>query len=209
MFKKIWHKILQFAFAQIYNNGAIDKSGFCFPTQKSCWFLAPSQPAKVKISKGVVMYKIFAKTILTAYSSLEFVVGQIDVLVRKKVASGYTSGDACVSAQRQIEEIVVLMDKKANLINLKLLADETLSKMDRAGSSVLTDRYIKKIKWQQSMEQMGLSKRTFFRRLERAHESFAKSCFARGYNQTWLEENYFDQSWIKDIFFHYKDKQNK
>ena len=101
------------------------------------------------------------------------------------------------------------MNKKANLINLKLLADEVLASMDGASKNMLTDRYIKKIKWQQSMEQMGLSKRTFFRRLERAQESFAKSCFSRGYNQTWLEENYFDQSWIKEIFFHYKDKQNK
>lgn len=156
------------------------------------------------------MYRVFAKTILTAYSSLELVSNQIDVLVRRRVSAGYCAGDcSCIGAQRQIEEIITLMNKKANLINLKLLADEVLSSMDGARKNILTDRYIKKIKWQQSMEQMGLSKRTFFRRLERAHESFAKSCFARGYNQTWLEENYFDQSWIKDIFYHYSEKQNK
>lgn len=156
------------------------------------------------------MYRVFAKTILTAYSSLELVSNQIDVLVRRRVSAGYCAGDcSCIGAQRQIEEIITLMNKKANLINLKLLADEVLSSMDGASKNILTDRYIKKIKWQQSMEQMGLSKRTFFRRLERAHESFAKSCFARGYNQTWLEENYFDQSWIKDIFYHYSEKQNK
>ena len=28
MFKKMWHKILIFAFWQIYNNGATDKNGF-------------------------------------------------------------------------------------------------------------------------------------------------------------------------------------
>lgn len=156
------------------------------------------------------MYRVFAKTILTAYSSLELVSNQIDVLVRRRVSAGYCAGDcSCIGAQRQIEEIITLMNKKANLINLKLLADEVLSSMDGASKNILTDRYIKKIKWKQSMEQMGLSKRTFFRRLERAHESFAKSCFARGYNQTWLEENYFDQSWIKDIFYHYSEKQNK
>lgn len=153
------------------------------------------------------MYKIFAKTILTAYSSLEFVVGQIDVLVRRKVASGYSAGDACVSAQRQIEEIVVLMDKKANLINLKLLADETLSKMDRAGNSVLTDRYIKKIRPEKTMEQLDISRRTYFRRLEKAEESFAKSCFMRGFDQKWLEENYFDQSWIKDLYERISQKE--
>ena len=156
------------------------------------------------------MYRVFAKTILTAYSSLELVSNQIDVLVRRRVSAGYCAGDcSCIGAQRQIEEIITLMNKKANLINLKLLADEVLSSMDGASKNILTDRYIKKIKWQQSMEQTGLSKRTFFRRLERAQESFAKSCFARGYNQTWLEENYFDQSWIKEIYYHYKDKQNK
>lgn len=155
------------------------------------------------------MYRVFAKTILTAYSSLELVSNQIDVLVRRRVSAGYCAGDcSCISAQRQIEEIVTLMNKKANLINLKLLADEVLASMDGANKTILTDRYIKKIKWEQTMEQMGFSKRTFFRRVEKAHESFAKGCFARGYDQKWFEENYFDQSWIKDIFNHYETKQN-
>ncbi|MBR2030335.1 MAG: hypothetical protein IJ999_05470 [Clostridia bacterium] len=89
-----------------------------------------------------------------------------------------------------------------------MLADEVLASMDGANKTILTDRYIKKIKWEQTMEQMGFSKRTFFRRVEKAHESFAKGCFARGYDQKWFEENYFDQSWIKDIFNHYETKQN-
>ncbi|MBR2030336.1 MAG: hypothetical protein IJ999_05475 [Clostridia bacterium] len=61
------------------------------------------------------MYRVFAKTILTAYSSLELVSNQIDVLVRRRVSAGYCAGDcSCISAQRQIEEIVTLMNKKAN-----------------------------------------------------------------------------------------------
>ena len=155
------------------------------------------------------MYKVFAKTILTAYSSLEYMVEQIDILVRKKVAGGYSAGDVCVSAQRQIEEILVLMDKKINLINLKLLADEVLSTMDRAFGDVLTDRYIKKIKPEKTIEQLGISRRTFFRKLERAEESFAKGCIMRGFDQKWFEQTYFDQSWIKDLFFRISQKEEK
>ena len=155
------------------------------------------------------MYKIFAKTILTAYSSLEYMAEQIDILVRKKVACSYSTGDVCVSAERQIEDILVLMNKKANLINLKLLADEVLSTMDGASKNVLADRYIKKIRPEKTIEQLGISRRTFFRRLERAEESFAKGCFMRGYDKNWLEENYFDQSWVKDLFFRISQKEQK
>ena len=149
------------------------------------------------------MYKIFAKTILTAYSSLEFMVNQIDILIHKKVASSYE----CVSAQRQIEDILELMDKKANLINLKLLVDEVLSKMDGADNSVLSGRYIDKIKPQVTIEQLGISRRTFFRKLDKAEESFAKGCIKHGFDQSWLEQNYFDQSWIKDLYERIKQKE--
>lgn len=155
------------------------------------------------------MYRVFAKTILTAYSSLEFMVEQIDILVRKKVASSYSSGDVCVSAQRQIEEILVLMDKKANLINLKLLTDEVLSTMDRADNNILTDRYIKKIRPEKTIESLGISRRTLFRRLDKAEESFAKGCIMRGFDQKWLEQNYFDQSWIKDLFLRISQKEQE
>ncbi len=155
------------------------------------------------------MYRVFAKTILTAYSSLEFMVGQIDILVRKKVASSYSAGDVCVSAQRQIEEILVLMDKKANLINLKLLTDEVLSTMDRADNNILTDRYIKKIRPEKTIESLGISRRTLFRRLDKAEESFAKGCIMRGFDQKWLEQNYFDQSWIKDLFLRISQKEQE
>jgi hypothetical protein len=114
-----------------------------------------------------------------------------------------------VSAQRQIEEILVLMDKKANLINLKLLADEVLSTMDRAGNSILTDRYIKKIRPEKTIESLGISRRTFFRRLDKAEESFAKGCIMRGFDQKWLEQNYFDQSWIKDLYLRISQKEEK
>ena len=153
------------------------------------------------------MYRIFAKTILSAYSSLEFFADKIDVLVRRRVAAGYSGNGICTSAQRQIEEIVVLMDKKANLINLRLLADEVLASTDRASRRVLEDKYIKKITPEETMEQLGISRRTFFRRLDRAEESFGKGCFARGCDTKWFEQNYFDQSWLKDLFDSFCQKE--
>ena len=155
------------------------------------------------------MYRIFAKTILSAYSSLGFVADKIDVLVRRRVAAGYSGTDCvCTSAQKQIEEIVLLMNKKANLINLKLLADEVLACMEDKSGNLLKLKYIQKTKVQDIMDQMQVSQRTFFRRLDKAEESFAKKCFARGYDQKWFEENYFDQSWIKDLYQHFYQKQN-
>jgi len=159
------------------------------------------------------MKNIFAKTILRAYASLESMAGQIDDLVYRQALSTHSlKGDCiCMSAQRQVEKVVKLMNKKNNLINLKLLTDEVLASLDGDSKILLVDKYVKKEDKEKTISRLEISNRTYFRRLILAEEKFAKGCILRGCDEKWFEENYFDQRWLTEIFDNIKRKaeQNK
>lgn len=157
------------------------------------------------------MDRIFAKTILCAYGSLETVAGHIDDLVmRRALSSNVQSGDfALFGAQRQIEGVVRLMNKKNDLINLKVATDEALAAIDGTSRSILEDKYFRRLKLADTAARLGLSLRTCFRRLQKAEERFANACAAKGCDQKWFEENYFSQSWLKNLYFRIKEAAEK
>lgn len=155
------------------------------------------------------MDRIFAKTMLRAYRSLESVAGQIDDLVYRRALSSHSFRADCVcsGAEQQVEKIVQLMNKKSNLINLKLLTDEIMAVMDGESFVILTNKYFKNLKAEKSVEQLGISLRTYFRRLDKAEDRFAKECLLRGCGDDWFKENYFDQSWIKNLYDDEREKE--
>lgn len=156
------------------------------------------------------MNVVIAETMLRAYPSLESVAEQIDRLVYRRAVLTHSlkSDCVCLNAERQVEQVVKLMNKKNNLINLKLVTDEILATLDDTAREILTGRYITKEHRDDVIARLGLSLRTYFRRLDKALRTFACECAVRGCDETWLEENYFDQSWLKNLYYTLLLKQN-
>lgn len=157
------------------------------------------------------MNKVTAKTILRSYKSLFSIAEQIDDLVLKRAMSTHSLKTDCVlcCAEKQVEQVVKLMNKKNNLINLKLLTDETLEALGEECRTVLKNKYIECLKPEETAKSLGISLRTYFRRLDKAEKSFAKELLRRGCDDEWFKENYFDQSWLKYLYENTLEKVEK
>ncbi len=147
------------------------------------------------------MNKTFAKTILVVYGSLAKTVSQIDRLVyRRALATHSSSGCGFCNTEKQIEDIVALINKKNKLINLKLLADEVFACLDKETRDLLYDKYIARLNRQTMAKKLNVSTRTYYRKLDRAETSFAKECLLRGVDDKTFKQDYFDQNWLKTVY---------
>ena len=71
-------------------------------------------------------------------------------------------------------EILSLTDQKVSLINLKVLIDESLSELKEKDARILLLRFVDNVKCEDCLEILNMDKRTFFRRLAVALQSFYK-----------------------------------
>ena len=85
--------------------------------------------------------KIWCRSFLSIYNLLPGVIKGIDKLIMfKGVKSASTALVTANSTVKQAEGIISLSQKKINLLNLKVLTDETLLEMDESYSKVLIKR---------------------------------------------------------------------
>lgn len=141
--------------------------------------------------------KAWAKTILEVYGYLETICGTIDDVVKNTSLDGFgISNDTKDSAERIIE----LTTKKKNLINLKILIENSLAKLSSADIKILTLFYIDSVKAKDLSEMMGISLRTFFRRKDIALINFIKEIKANGYDANKLCAIYKNEHWIINTY---------
>lgn len=118
--------------------------------------------------------KIFeVKSLLAIYNFIPQVSESIDRLVRTK------AGCSCVQnlddgTARQMEGVINLMEQKVNLINLKLLTEQTLCDMKPSLSRLLIARYIDKMDINLLAESIGFSVRETFRRIKKSFWEFER-----------------------------------
>ncbi len=127
---------------------------------------------EIFMSSGQVAKKM-CKTVLNAYNILPYVTSAIDRLIVKKAESSM-----CLATQNTLEsyaeEMISLSEQKVSLINLKVLIDETLSEIKEKEARILLLRYVDNVKCEDCLDILKMDKRTFFRRLAIALNSFYK-----------------------------------
>ena len=146
---------------------------------------------------------VWSKTLLSVYRYLERLCGAIDKIVRKTAFSGanvnsqtfYFSNVYTIS-----QRIIDLSDRKVTLINLKLLIEDALKKMNSEDAKILIERYLDGTKRRVLAEKQGVSIRTVFRQIEKAEISFNKNLLCMGYSPTRLEKMLCNETWIKSVY---------
>ena len=93
-----------------------------------------------------------------------------------------------------------LTDRKINLINIKVMVDNTLSKMPLKYRQLLALAYIDNVKSEEIAEIMHISLRTFFRKKNDAINSFAKNLSMQGYTSEKLETMFYGEHWLKNLY---------
>ncbi len=102
--------------------------------------------------------------------------------------------------------IIDLIEKKNELINLKVIADEALSRLSEQDRKVLFIKMHYNISMAELCGVLDLKERTAFRRIERAFENFSQALNASRYVNK-LEKILRSHEWIAKIREDVKDRR--
>lgn len=141
--------------------------------------------------------KIWAKTLLASYNSLETIANAVDNLV---VTQGINSANNHLSTIENAERIISLIQRKKLLVNLKVLVDSNIEKLDNLSARLLIMRYLDNIKPDICLEILKLTRRTYFRKLDRALEEFSLKLKLSGYTPAVLEQLVKKEHWIRENY---------
>jgi predicted DNA-binding protein (UPF0251 family) len=152
---------------------------------------------------------LWTKTILSVYRYLERVCNAIDTICMQSalesgniLGSNFHNNNALAISQKLID----LSERKVSLINLKILTEEILKKLDEKDAKMLILVYCDGTKRREIADKCNISLRTVFRRIESAEQSFAKKLVCKGYNAFTLAKMLKDEAWIKSVYDRYCQK---
>lgn len=144
----------------------------------------------------------WTKTLLSSYRYLERVANAIDKIVyTRAINSFYVSGQnlAFNSVKLVSDDILNLTERKISLINLKLILDQALKKINPKYAQLLITVFVEGKNCYQSSEALEISLRTFFRRQNEALESFSKTLLQLGHTKTSFDDMLKNENWILEI----------
>lgn len=150
--------------------------------------------------------KLWAKTLLHSYNCLENIANAIDTMV---INQGVSSMNNRLSTEENAEKIIRLIKRKKLLINLKVLINNIMSKLDTDSARILVLKYFDKLKTEVCLEVMNLPRRTFFRKADKALEEFGTMLKIYGYDECTIHSLICEENWIKEIYNGYKNQEPK
>lgn len=146
---------------------------------------------------------LWSKTLLTSYRYLGRIVAAIDKLVIKEAMGSIGSNSliySLKSAEWVTNKILDYTEKKVALINAKVLIEKALFSMNRDQALILVKKFINGKKTNQVIAEMGVARRSFYRKLEGAIKTFAFTLKRMGYSEERLDEMLSDQKWLMKIY---------
>ena len=155
--------------------------------------------------------KGWGRTILSVYNYLETVTEAIDKVVKARAVNGfyYNSATCGYNDIYSISEhILNLTERKVNLINLKILCEDILEKMNLEYARILISNFIDKRRAVDSAEILGISLRSYFRKLKMALASFESELAKLGYNDKYLYKLFKNEEWIMEIKHNFDQEDN-
>lgn len=146
---------------------------------------------------------LWAKTLLSVYRYLERITGAIDKIIMKRAL-----GSANISGQNFYKnnvlsisnKIIDLSQRKVNLINLKVLIDQTLTEIPNEDAVMLIEKYFDGVKARELVEIHNISMRTVFRKLDSSLLSFANKLSFKGYSPAKLQNWLSNEQWILNSY---------
>ncbi len=150
--------------------------------------------------------EIWSKTILSVYRYLDNIANAIDNLVRKKCinSSFYLSGrnsDAYLCTSK----IIALTERKVQLINLKVITEQTLMQLNPTERKILTLFYLDGVASKDIANLLGISIRSYFRKKAQAVTNFARKLKVGGYTDAKLHDMFKGELWLNNMYLRTMD----
>ncbi len=152
----------------------------------------------------------WAKTILYVYKYLDRVTEGIDKLVcQNALNSFYARGDKQSEngVMAVADRLIKLSARKVRLINLKVLADNSLKAIDRQNAQLLIEKYIDNDESEVIALRHKLHIRTYFRRLGQAEISFCQAMARQGFDDKRLFSYLSQEKWILEVYDKFKSEK--
>jgi len=145
--------------------------------------------------------KTWSKSFLSIYHILPVLTSSIDKLVYLK---GINSSNFNLSnnfnTYHQVDVIGNLMQKKINLINLKVITDEVLLEMDEEDSKLLIFRYIDGLNATKCIELSHMPKRSYFRAFSMALNKFQNLFYLKVLSNKKIYNSFINDELFEQIF---------
>lgn len=148
--------------------------------------------------------KIWARTLLTIQKYLERICNSIDSCIEKKaLASSFVNSknayqNNCASVA---DWIINMSDRKRKLINLNVICIKALKSLDRDFAKILALKYFDRMSSSDIAKTLGLSERTYFRRLNNAQDSFESYLAVNGFNAEYFSKEFSNEGWILEVYY--------
>lgn len=149
---------------------------------------------------------IFGRALLNLYKYLEPMTVSIDKLIATKTENFSVSmGENMESLSN---EIINLTERKVSLINIKVLIDKAIARLSKGNKKMIILRYIDNMSINDLSELLGISQRTYFRKINSAFAAFCNMlAFENTLNKDLLSK-YLRERWFAN-FVDYFDEGSK
>ncbi len=145
---------------------------------------------------------IWAKTLLSSYRFLERIAGAIDKIIEKKAlaSSSMLGSDILTSNTLTLtDKIIELSERKVKLINMKVLTEQALKNMKEIDAKILIKRYIEKVPVESIYADLGIARRTYFRKIGEAESAFEANCAHMSFPNERLDNYLKSEAWIMEV----------
>lgn len=150
---------------------------------------------------------LWAKTFLTIYKYLDRIADAIDKLVERQALNSYYSGFRNDGVLDIADKLLELSERKVRLINVKVLTEQTLEKLERESAQLLIEKYIDNDRGEDIALRHGFPQRTYYRRQNEAENAFTAYMALQGFNEKKLNEYLAKENWIMEVYNNFKTKE--
>lgn len=152
--------------------------------------------------------KIWVKSMLEAYNHINKVIKTIDKqVIDKGVKSHFTFG--YVETMEVMDAIIELERRKQKLVCIKNLVEDSLKTIPRQSAEILALRFIDKLSDSEIAKLLKVSKRTFFRILDKALGDCYVAFLRLGFNCEYLERQLENEKWLVSFYNQNVDKKTQ
>lgn len=141
------------------------------------------------------MNLLFTKTVLYAYPNLQAVMEQIDELVERKALTSINDFTPCIE---QCEKILNFTAQKDVLIDLKIMVEQVLDKLNAFQSDCLEYKYFKR-KPKEYFKDFDSTSRGYFRRQNALIKTLSRLFDKAGITDEWFKENCLKMDFFSEL----------
>lgn len=150
--------------------------------------------------------KVWGKTLLNIYDCLFNLAEEIDKIV-EKFALNSCNFYGLSRTYQDIQKIIDLTDRKATIVNIKVLVEKVLLDLDDVSCKILTLKFIDKMSHDMIYQTLNLKRRTYFRKYNDAISGFAGKLLMHGFDENKIIKLIKNEKWILFLFNEFYEKE--